>query len=168
MPLVTSANTLSHWINIVLLNETDLTSNIVLTENNTSQLEKETILTENTLNNQVNITGGNGTELILFWGIGCPECAAEKEFLTGLQDEYPTLEIIMYEVNNNNTNLDLFILACDERGINPSQVPVTLIGNLSFSGFRDYEGELVYNNDRRAYAGYKNQFELAIKEMIGD
>jgi thiol-disulfide isomerase/thioredoxin len=107
-------------------------------------------------------------EVILFWGMGCPECAAEKDFLAEMQDDYPGLEIRMYEVNEDDENLELFIETAKEKGFSASNVPVTLIANLTFSGFRNYEGDLVYNIERRAYAGYRNQMEIAIINLIGE
>ena len=55
-------------------------------------------------------------ELVLFWGDGCPHCAAEKEFLGGLQDDYPELVITLYEVWNSEANRQLFADTADRMG----------------------------------------------------
>ncbi len=36
--------------------------------------------------------------IYLFWGEGCPHCAAEKTFLTGLAQEHPGIVVRDFEV----------------------------------------------------------------------
>ncbi|HSK56343.1 MAG TPA: hypothetical protein VK908_13880 [Jiangellales bacterium] len=42
--------------------------------------------------------------LVLYHGEGCPHCAAEREWLVGLQDRNPGLSVEQYEVWGDETN----------------------------------------------------------------
>jgi len=105
--------------------------------------------------------------LTLFWGAGCPHCAAEKAFLNGISGAYPQLKIVMYEANQNESNLELFRQWCSEWNVGCDTVPMTFMGNRSFTNFMDYDGPLTYHSTKRAYMGYRNQIENAIREVLG-
>ncbi len=105
--------------------------------------------------------------LELFWGEGCPECAAEKEFLEEMRDKYPDLEIIMHEVNEDEEGRELFMERCRELELGCRNVPVTIIGNAAFTGFKDYNGDFTYHKQEKAFVGYRNQIELSIMNELG-
>ncbi|MCU0267328.1 MAG: thioredoxin family protein [Acidimicrobiales bacterium] len=79
--------------------------------------------------------------LELFWGDGCPHCAAEKRFLEGLAAEQPDLEVRQYEVWYDDANRDLLQDRADELGFDASGVPVTIVGDRVWIGFSDRTGE---------------------------
>src|SRR5690606_24940897 len=54
------------------------------------------------------------TDLVLFWGDGCPHCAAEKEWLEQAREDYPDLEVHEYEVWYDEANRALLIEVADE------------------------------------------------------
>lgn len=105
--------------------------------------------------------------LTLFWGEGCPHCAEEKEFLDGIKDTYPDLDIVMYEVKHNDYNLALFMEWCSNWGVGCDTVPMTFIGDTAFTNFMNYDGTFIYHSTEHAYLGYKNQIENAIREVLG-
>jgi cytochrome c biogenesis protein CcdA len=74
-------------------------------------------------------------ELIMFWGVGCPYCAEEWEFLAVLQDDYPELRVTGYEVRYEPANLDLFIATMTERGLEARSIPTTILGEQVWEGF---------------------------------
>ena len=74
-------------------------------------------------------------ELVLFWGDGCPHCAAEKQFLGDLQDDYPDLAITLYEIWNSAENRQLFADTADRMGFEASAVPTTIIGERVWVGW---------------------------------
>ncbi len=76
-------------------------------------------------------------ELQLFWGDGCPHCAAEKKWLTGLQERYPELVVRSYEVWFDEGNRQLFAEVAAEHGVEPQGVPGTFVGEASWIGFND-------------------------------
>ena len=45
-----------------------------------------------------NVNAKEKVNLYLFWGDGCPHCAAEEELLTDLENEYENLSVTKYEV----------------------------------------------------------------------
>jgi cytochrome c biogenesis protein CcdA/glutaredoxin len=76
-------------------------------------------------------------ELVLFWGEGCPHCAAEKEWLTGIAAEHPDLVIRTFEVFNDPTNQRLFEATASEYGVTASGVPTTFLGEQYWVGFSE-------------------------------
>lgn len=73
--------------------------------------------------------------LYLFYGDGCPHCASEKEYLEKIQNKYENLEIIMYEVWDNEENANLMNNVKAKLDKNNQYVPFTVIGETSFTGF---------------------------------
>ncbi|MDP2774206.1 MAG: hypothetical protein Q8O61_11700 [Nocardioides sp.] len=76
-------------------------------------------------------------ELILFWGDGCPHCAAEKEWLAYAELEYPQLTVVQYEVWYDDQNRELLEETAAEMGFEPSGVPVTIVGDQHWIGWSD-------------------------------
>ena len=76
-------------------------------------------------------------ELVLFWGDGCPHCAAEKEWLETLEDDYPELTVTQYEVWYDEGNQELFVETAERMGFEPSGVPTTIVGEQVWVGFSD-------------------------------
>jgi len=105
--------------------------------------------------------------LILFWSIGCPHCAAEKEFLEEIMPKYPKIVVKEYEVNENETNLDLFLAMCAQRNVTCDDVPVTFIDGITFEKFKDYNGSLTHYVGEPSFVGYQNQIEKAIQRVLG-
>lgn len=74
-------------------------------------------------------------KLYLFYGDGCPHCAAEKEYLKELKTKHKNLEVITYEVWYNEENATLMENVKARLGKNNSYIPFTVIGETSFVGF---------------------------------
>lgn len=82
-----------------------------------------------------NIKAEEKVTLYLFWGDGCPHCAAEQEYFKALQEEFPNLEIVKYEVWNNEENKQFLNQIASETRKIFSGVPVTIIGQTIITGF---------------------------------
>ena len=95
------------------------------------------------------ISAKESVKLYLFYGDGCPHCAAEKEYLKELQSKHKNLEIITYEVWYNEENADLMQSVKAKLGKNNSYIPFTVIGETSFVGFN---------------SSFENAIENAVKE----
>ncbi|HPH97625.1 MAG TPA: hypothetical protein PKW33_08245 [Anaerolineaceae bacterium] len=82
--------------------------------------------------------------VVLFWGDGCPHCAEEKPWLAELAQKNPLIEIKEYEVWYNEDNQKLLEEAAKKYDFEPSGVPVTLIGDQHWIGFRkgDVSGQM--------------------------
>lgn len=76
-------------------------------------------------------------DLVLFYGAGCPHCAAERIFLAGLQEEFPELVVVEYEVYNDAANQDLFRETLAGFGMEPRAVPTTIVAGRVWVGFSD-------------------------------
>ncbi len=76
-------------------------------------------------------------DLVLFWGDGCPNCEAERAWLTLVEEQYPDLTISQYEVWNNAGNRDLFLAEAKRLGFTPGSVPTTIVGERVWIGWSD-------------------------------
>jgi len=88
-----------------------------------------------------NAAAGNSTpvagELVLYWGDGCPNCAAEKKWLATVAADHPDLTISQYEVWSNEANQKRFVAAGEQLGFTASSVPTTIIGERVWIGWTD-------------------------------
>lgn len=81
--------------------------------------------------------------LYFFHGDGCPHCAEEEIFLDNLQEEYPDLKIVSYEVWYNEENSSFLKKVGQELGFSSLGVPKTIIGNSVISGYSDAVGRKI-------------------------
>ena len=101
--------------------------------------------------------------IYFFYSPNCPYCAEEKPFLEELERRYPSLVVRYFEAGKN---IGLFKDMCMEYDTIPAGVPRTFIGNKVFIGFNKDSGELIYHQGYKAYIGYRNQMELAVRECL--
>ena len=103
--------------------------------------------------------------LYLFHGDGCPHCAAEQDYLEEIQEKYPELEIIKYEVWYNYENAELLEKVEEKFKIKRSGVPTTVIGNTVISGYN----ESLSGKIERAIKYYmENDYEDVIVKIKAD
>lgn len=79
---------------------------------------------------------GSTVSIYLFYGEGCPHCAAEKPFLEEMKKTY-NVEVTEYEVWYNKDNKALFEKMALAYNVSPDGVPMTFIGENYFVGFSD-------------------------------
>lgn len=78
----------------------------------------------------------NEIRLYLFHSETCPHCKEEIEYLDTIKDDYPNLDIVKYEVSNNEMNYNFYNKVIKEAKINTGgQVPFTIIGTDYYVGF---------------------------------
>ncbi len=80
-------------------------------------------------------SSGKLPTVYFFYGQGCPHCADEEEFFTGLKKEFPQLKIVSYEVWYNQENIEKLQQVAKAFNIKNSGVPITIIGNRITIGF---------------------------------
>ena len=97
-----------------------------------------------------NLAGGDVT-ISFFWGDGCPHCEEEELFLEVLAQNYPQIKIQKYEVWYDKANQEILKKAAEVMGFEPAGVPVTIIGEKYWVGFREE---------------YKAEFEAAVKGCV--
>lgn len=111
-----------------------------------------------------NTTAEEKVTLYLFWGDGCPHCAAEQEYFKTLQEEFPNLEIVKYEVWHNEENQRLLNQIATKTEKSFTGVPVTIIGQTIITGFStSTEQEL-----RRTVSYYSENTHHDIVQEIKD
>lgn len=118
-----------------------------------------------------NIKAEKNITLYLFYGDGCPHCAAEEEYLEQVKKQYPNLQIELYEVWYDEDNQTLLQNVRESFGISNSYVPLTIVGNKTLVGYSDETGsskidkilEQAYNDSN--YEDYVSQI-IEKKESI--
>ena len=100
--------------------------------------------------------------LYLFWGDGCPHCAAEQQYLNTIQDEFDNLTIIKYEVWYHDENNQLLKQIGDKTNNTMTGVPVTIIGQTIIKGF----STSIEQKIRRAIIYYSENKHQDIVEEI--
>ncbi|MEK9158467.1 MAG: hypothetical protein AAB673_00500 [Patescibacteria group bacterium] len=101
----------------------------------------------------------NQAVLYLFWGDGCPHCAAEEAFLEKIQPQYPQLEIKKFEVWYNRQNQKLMAKVLKELGQNNAGVPLTVIGGETLVG---------YLNDEQSGAWIEKRIQTCLSQDCSD
>jgi cytochrome c biogenesis protein CcdA/thiol-disulfide isomerase/thioredoxin len=76
-------------------------------------------------------------DLMLFYGRGCPHCAAMRDYLATLKDRYPQLRVRAYEVYFNGANARLFERVADAFKFEIEGVPTAFLGDRVFSGYAE-------------------------------
>lgn len=98
----------------------------------------------------------------LFYGDGCPHCAAEKEFLSDYLKDRSDVKLYKYEIWYDSKNQELLSKVQKEMGTtNKNGVPFTVIGKKTIVGYADGITDVqikeaidyYLNNDYRDYAG---------------
>ena len=75
--------------------------------------------------------------LYLFWQMGCPHCAKEKEFLQGLKARQPALRVHELELSEGPRQLAAFRAVIERGKIENPGVPLTVIGDSVIEGYND-------------------------------
>lgn len=73
------------------------------------------------------------TQLVFFHEIGCSHCAHADEFLTSIHPQYPELEILHYEISEEES-LDLLAALLAAYHVEQSSVPMIFIGDVAWIG----------------------------------
>jgi cytochrome c biogenesis protein CcdA/glutaredoxin len=81
-------------------------------------------------------------DVVYFYGIGCPHCEELEEFLDEIKDDY-NLNLVGYEVYQNESNRELAKKLAEEYGDSFRGVPMTFVGDKIFIGFSDRIRELI-------------------------
>ncbi|MFO7766785.1 MAG: hypothetical protein R6V33_10175 [Pelovirga sp.] len=77
-------------------------------------------------------------QILYFWGIGCPFCERLKPQLEQLAEKFPQVELRDHEVYYDRANQQLFLETTSKYGIDSHSVPLTLIGERHWIGYREH------------------------------
>jgi cytochrome c biogenesis protein CcdA/glutaredoxin len=86
-------------------------------------------------------SSNNEIDVHLFYGEGCPHCAASINFLDSLQAKYPTLTIHKHEVYFNDQERELFERISSAYDTEIQGVPTIFIDEYFIAGFNNQEAE---------------------------
>ncbi len=75
--------------------------------------------------------------IYLFWGEGCPHCAAAKPYFESLVEKYPGVQLHMYEIYNSTVNQELFSSMAEKYNFQPSGVPTFFIAQYYSVGWTE-------------------------------
>jgi thiol-disulfide isomerase/thioredoxin len=78
---------------------------------------------------------GFAITIYLFWGEGCPHCAAAKPVLESIARENPLVELRAYEVWYDKGNQALFKAMAQRAGFDARYVPTIFLGSRYWVGF---------------------------------
>ncbi len=78
-----------------------------------------------------------GSEVHVFWRVGCPYCEEALGYLDRLKQELPDLATEYLEVSGSDGNRALFIAVCKELDIDQPAVPAIVVGSRAFVGYLD-------------------------------
>lgn len=90
--------------------------------------------------NSILAQGNQPAEVIriyLFWGDGCPHCAAAKPFLERLDASSDQIELQKFEVWYVEENQNLFVKMAQAHGFEPQYVPTIFVGDRYWQGYND-------------------------------
>jgi len=80
--------------------------------------------------------------IYFFWGDGCPHCKAEFQFFQKIEKDYGEYyKLNTFEVWNNKENASLLKKFANIMGDKLDGVPYTIIGNKTFTGFKEEDSE---------------------------
>jgi cytochrome c biogenesis protein CcdA/glutaredoxin len=77
------------------------------------------------------------TGLVIFYGNGCPHCAALREFLDTMQAKHPQLRVHAYEVYFDADNANLFERMADAYKVVIGGVPTVFLGDEAITGYSE-------------------------------
>jgi len=80
---------------------------------------------------------GNPVVIYMFWGEGCPHCAAAKPYFEDLAEKHPEIELRFYEIYNSVENQEKFTKMADAYGFEAWGVPTIFIGDQHWEGFAE-------------------------------
>ena len=111
----------------------------------------------------------NEVNIYLFWGEGCPHCAAAKPFLEELAAENPQIHFFDFEVYNHAENVELFLAFGEAYSFEPQYVPTIFVGNRYWEGYSEAIGqEIQAYLDRCLQEGCEDPGKAVLQELRPD
>lgn len=79
----------------------------------------------------------NPVVIYMFWGEGCPHCAAAKPYFEDLANKHPEIELRFYEIYNSAENQEKFVKMAEAFGFEAYGVPTIFIGDRYWEGYAE-------------------------------
>lgn len=115
---------------------------------------------------KTNAATDNTVNMYLFYGAGCPHCAALEEAMKKIEPKYPNLKIHKYEVWGSSKNRQLMSSSASVLNTKATGVPFAIIGTRTFSGYSETTtlGEIEYTI--KVYAS-ADSYKDPVGDMLG-
>lgn len=97
-------------------------------------------LTLLTQGGQVAAAQDQQVNIYLFWGEGCPHCAAAKPVLEAIALDNPQVNFFDFEVYNHREYIDLFLAFGEAYNFEPRYVPTIFAGEKYWEGYSESIG----------------------------
>ena len=137
---------------------------------NIAELEKSlnTTTSENTnttttetnyegFNESADFSTNKKVAVYLFWGDGCPHCAAQRDAMSAWVSKYPDIDIKTYETWKNTDNATTLENMAKAYNTTVQGVPMTFIGDKYWVGYSDsMEAEMTAKIDECLKKGCEN------------
>ena len=107
----------------------------------------------------------NLVNIYLFHSDTCPHCQEEIKLLTELKKEYDNIKIYKYEIHEGD-NKNLLFQVTDIFNTPATNVPFTVIGNKTFTGFNYENSKKAFKSVIEYYSNYG--YEDKVGELIGN
>lgn len=101
----------------------------------------------------------------LFHGATCPHCQSAIEYLEDIRSDYSDIDIITYEVWEDNNNSELFEQVKEELETDSRGVPFFVIGNRYLTGFSETRKEDI-KNAINYYLNNNNEYKDVVASVI--
>ena len=103
-------------------------------------------------------------DVYFFYSQTCPHCVKQKPLMQYIDRNNQEVKVHAYEVTQYPDIWEKFL---GKYKIASSAVPRTFIGDKTFIGYSEEDGNLEYNSIYTGYIGYKNQIIQAIESELG-
>ncbi len=96
---------------------------------------------------KISLADINRVDLYFFYDQDCPACGRAEIFLKQLKDTYPSLNLVNFEVFNNQENRKLYFTLANAYGLDSVEmaVPGIFISDKVFIGYDDFTGSQIRN-----------------------
>lgn len=103
-------------------------------------------------------------KIYLFYGDGCPHCAAEEKFFESYFEDNNDIELIKYEVWHSKDNQELFVKVQDKLNNHASGVPYLIIGKDVIVGYMEDVTNYQIEDTIKEYRSFKKKYDV-IEEL---
>lgn len=98
-----------------------------------------------------------------YYSLTCPYCMKEKPLLRYIEENNSNIAVNFVDVDQQAELWDKY----NKEHEIPAAIPRTIIGDYSFIGYSEVDGELEYSPVYKANIGYRNQILNAIETTVG-
>lgn len=103
--------------------------------------------------------------LYFFHSETCIHCKKAKEWFPEVKKKYKDLEIVSYEISENEDNAELFLKVIEELNVKSKAVPFFVIGNKYLTGFSELQKDSIIRNIKY-YNNNSEKYEDIIRPII--